>query len=634
MSFLNKIKISRRLNIIALTALVGLGLLMGLAVMRLNVTRTDSFKSATQQSVDIAYSILDRYYNEEKSGRMTREQAQQAALESIRTLRFGKDDYFFVIGDDVVIRMHPVRTDLVGKNVAGVNDADGKPLFSRIVDLAKRDGQGFIEYNWQRASGSGADMKLSFIRHFAPWGMTLGTGVLFDQIRAAVMQDAFNLGSIAIVFVVIVAAVIWVISRSITQPVQALEGRMRSLADGDTGTPIPGLDGRDEVAGMAAAVEVFREGAVARIAAEAAKAQADADQAFIVSLVSHKLSNLAEGDLTARIDEQVPPSYDDLKHNYNGAIEKLRDLIGVISNASENIRTGSTEIAAASDDLARRTESNAASLEQTSAALSQIDNRLRSSAHSAGRTADRAREALSIVGTGRERANQASGAMTRVSESAKGIDTVIEGVDKIAFQTRVLAMNAAVEAGRAGEAGRGFAVVADLVSALAMRAEEEAKRAREQLTLTQADIVVAVDAVHNVDNALAEITSSVEEVSGLVSTMADDNRAQSSTISEIASAVNTMDQSTQQNAAMVEQTSAAARHLSEEVAILASRSGQFRTGNEPAARLSAPAAPAPRPAAKPARLAKAAAPAYQSPVKPLPVNGSAVAAGGDDWTSF
>ncbi|MQH48834.1 chemotaxis protein, partial [Escherichia coli] len=104
-----------------------------------------------------------------------------------------------------------------------------------------------------------------------------------------------------------------------------------------------------------------------------------------------------------------------------------------------------------------------------------------------------------VVGSGRSTAEQATAAMIRVSDSARGIDSVIEGLDKIAFQTRVLAMNAAVEAGRAGEAGRGFAVVADLVSALAMRAEEEARRAREQLTATQTDIVVAVDAVKKVD---------------------------------------------------------------------------------------------------------------------------------------
>src|SRR5690606_31938120 len=203
------------------------------------------------------------------------------------------------------------------------------------------------------------------------------------------------------------------------------------------------------------------------------------------------------------------------------------------AEGAERLDVGVNEIAQATEDLARRTEGNAANLEQTSAAIAQMDDRLKSGADASRSTVMRADQAISIVSDGRHIAEEAVEAMTRVAASAEGIDNVIEGLDKIAFQTRVLAMNAAVEAGRAGEAGRGFAVVADLVSALAMRAEEEAARARDQLTATQTDIVAAVEMVQKVDGALADISGDVGEVHDLLARIAVDNQAQSTAITEV-----------------------------------------------------------------------------------------------------
>jgi methyl-accepting chemotaxis protein len=306
------------------------------------------------------------------------------------------------------------------------------------------------------------------------------------------------------------------------------------------------------------------------------RAEEQAKSLLVVDTLLTNLGGLSRGDLTVDITTVFAPEFDELKNNFNAALLNLRELIGAVGESTAGILTGSGEIAQASEDLARRTESNAASLEQTSAAIAQMDNRLKATAVASGQTVMRADQAIATVGGGRETADEAVQAMGRVSQSAEGIDSVIEGLDKIAFQTRVLAMNAAVEAGRAGDAGRGFAVVADLVSALAMRAEEEAKLARDQLTVTQSEIVTAVKAVERVDVALANIAGDVDAVHKLLGSMASDSQAQSAAITEISTAINEMDRSTQQNAAMVEETSAAARNLSTEVVSLSEQAAQFK----------------------------------------------------------
>jgi len=415
-----------------------------------------------------------------------------------------------------------------------------------------------------------------------------------------------------------VAAIGSAMKKGVVDPYVATVVRMEGLAAGDLSAPIQHTDFEDCVGRMTKAMFTFRDTAVSNNEQSAA-------QAAVVTLLGRHLAELRQGDLTTRIEADMPGEYAVLKNNFNDAVVAIRALIAAVAESAAAIRTGSGEIAQASEDLARRTENNAASLEETTTAVAQMDDRLKASVTAAKRTVERADQAIATVGGGRAVADEAVQAMGRVSDSAKGIDSVIEGLDKIAFQTRVLAMNAAVEAGRAGDAGRGFAVVADLVSALAMRAEEEAKRARDQLTVTQTDIVTAVEAVTKVDGALANISGDVGQVHELLASMAADNLAQSGAITEISATIGAMDQATQQNAAMVEETSAAARNLAGEVDNLAEQASRFTIGQPGAGR---------RPASAP-RASVAHTIAYASPVRPLPAAAiPAMVRGDDDWNEF
>ena len=401
-----------------------------------------------------------------------------------------------------------------------------------------------------------------------------------DAIEAHSKQVAASAATMGLIAMIILAitliagmAAAWLLAqaarRLLVTPLLDLAGTMRALDGGDLSVKVPHTTREDELGGMAQAIDAFRNKLKA---AEAAK---ETQTRLIVDTIGTSLDAMARGDLSVEVTADLTGPFAALKRSFNDAAHGLRALIGNVVTGTENIRTGANEIASASEDLAQRTERNAATLEETNAAVNAVNHRLKSIALSASETLSRADGAIAVVGNGRAVADEAVQAMGRVSESAKGIDSVIEGLDKIAFQTRVLAMNAAVEAGRAGEAGRGFAVVADLVSALAMRAEEEAGRARDQLTHTQAEVVTAVEAVMKVDSALADISGDVGQVHSLIGTMAEDNNAQSHAISQVSEAISDMDRGTQQNAAMVEQTSAAARNLTQEVETLAESAGSF-----------------------------------------------------------
>jgi methyl-accepting chemotaxis protein len=492
----------------------------------------------------------------------------------LKSYKEAHDDYDATSAELEKLLDDPAKRALVVQSRAAT-EAWRRDWGDRLIERVRR---GDREAAQAEVRGAGAGVLVSKValplrdlRDAETQTMTENSALQEGALSTAMV--ALVVGGLALIGLATALAV--TLSRVIARPITHLTRTMRELAAGNNDLNVPDTARSDELGDMARAVLIFQETARDKQSADAARAQSEIEQKLVVDTVSTQLASLSAGDLTARITADFPGEYSAIKNNFNAALTNLRDLIGAVGASAATIHTGSSEIAQASEDLARRTESNAASLEQSAASVTQMDSRLRTSAAAAQQTAARTSQALGIVGDGRTVAEEAVLAMGRVSGSAKGIDEVIEGLDKIAFQTRVLAMNAAVEAGRAGEAGRGFAVVADLVSALAMRAEEEAKAARDRLTMTQNDIVTAVEAVHKVDGVLVAISDDVGEVHQLVARMATDNQAQSAAITQISAAIGTMDRATQQNAAMVEETSAAARNLVAEVASLARQSKKF-----------------------------------------------------------
>lgn len=453
-----------------------------------------------------------------------------------------------------------------------------------------------------------------------------GMSDLSDRIEAhliAVGNEAARVAMIAnillavttIATLALVLGIGFVTRRHVVAPLLVLIEALKSMTSGRMDVAIPSSRRRDELGQLSGATGALRDQLVA---AERAKEE---QTHLICDSFGKALSQLAQGDLVARVEADLTGPFNQIKQDFNAAVSALQTALSGVVTAASSINSGAGDIRQASDDLSQRTEQQAASLEETAAAMDEITVTVRETA--AGAT-----QANRIVSEAREEARESGEIVRRAVEAMSGIERasteigeIIAVIDGISFQTNLLALNAGVEAARAGDAGKGFAVVASEVRALAQRSADAAKDVKTRITASTDQVEEGVRLVGETGEALRRIIQRIADIDGLVANIAHSADRQATGLQQVNTAVAEMDGMTQQNAAMVEQTTAAARSLASEADGMTRQIASFRIG-----RVAAPAAVKP-PAAVPAPR-----PAPAS--RPRVVGNAALVIDEDDWSSF
>lgn len=559
-----------KMGLITVIAAIGLVLLTVSSLLTLANSMNNGIDASTRRTVTAVFGVLEHYHDLEVKGVMTRDQAQEAALGIIKTLRYDDGNYFWVNDMHPTMLMHPLKPELNGKDITAKEDALGRHMFTEMVTVVRANGEGFVRYNWDKPGGKKAEGKVSYVKGFAPWGWIIGTGVYVDDVRGAIISQASWLTLAVLVIIGVVLLATRKLGSSITKPLEAITVGMHRLAEGDTQTRIAGLDRKDEIAEMARALEVFRQAAIS-------KREAEMRQDEALTLLGDHLEQLSKGQLNRAIDS-IPPGYEKMRDNFNAALNDLASAIGAVRNNTSSIATGSTEIRDAAVDLARRTEQQADAAQSAVTILAAVNESVQATVSHVTHANKVMGETVQDAQRSGEVVRKAIVAMSEIERSSIEVCNILGQIDGIAFQTSLLALNAGVEAARAGEAGKGFAVVAEEVRALALRSAETAQQVKQLVLASAEEVKLGAGLVSEAGESFGRIERRVADMHSVFESINEFAERQAHDITEVHASVSRMEQSTQQNAAMAEESTAACVSLATNTEALMSMVAHFDLG--------------------------------------------------------
>ena len=489
---------------------VGVGVLGFLAVVATLVYR--NYNALMNEKLRVTVAVVDQgmkisegYFQQEKEGKLSRAEAQAKAGAEIKAIRYSGKEYVWVNDYVPNVVYHPIKPELEGKNVSDMKDPNGVALFVEFVKAVKKDGAGYVDYLWPRPGSADPEPKRSYVKGFEPWGWVIGSGVYVDDVKNVARHEALIALIAVVVLGVLSMATIEVTVRRLQARLTVASNTMGAVASGDLSQAID-VGSLDEV-----------------------------------------------GKVLARVADMQT---------------KLSDIVREIRSSTDSIATASNEIATGNLDLSQRTEQTASNLQHAASSMEQLTGTVKQSADSANQANRLASSAAEVAAKGGKVVAEVVTTMDEINVASRKIGDIISVIDGIAFQTNILALNAAVEAARAGEQGRGFAVVASEVRALAQRSAQAAKEIKGLIGASVEKVQSGSTLVAEAGETMTEIVGSVRRVAEMIGAVTAATAEQSDGIGQLNTSVVQLDQMTQQNAALVEQSAAAAESLNDQTSRL------------------------------------------------------------------